>query len=343
MSPDMKVAAEARNWFVRLLDDDISAEELAAWQAWLARSPAHREASDRVAEAWAVGGLASPPRPSPAEIAADDYDGSAPVAAWRRGEAASPRMRPALIAAGMAAAMAAGAAVFGLSAFQPGAAQAITTARAEHKTTALADGSQVDIGALTGVQVRMTEARREIRLDSGEAYFKVAKDRARPFVVQTPLGAVTAVGTAFNVDVGKRELSLNVTEGVVMVQPYAPGLPPGLRALGSKPVRVVAGQRLVVDAAGMTVNTEVQAAPSGVTWPERRREYRAEPLRSVVEDINRYAEHPIVLRDASIGDLAYTGTVRLEATEDWASALPAAFPLVVSRSPDGVITISARM
>ncbi len=339
MTPDMKVAQEAREWFVRLLDDDISAEELAAWQAWLARSPAHREASDRVAESWAAAGVAASPGVSAGELAADRYDGSAPVAGWR----APRRWRPGLAAAGIAAAAMAGAALLGLADFRPGEAQAITTARAEHRTAALADGSRIDIGALTGVQVRMTDARREIQLDSGEAYFKVAKDKARPFVVETPFGAVTAVGTAFNVDVGARGMTLNVTEGVVLVRPYARALPPGLRSVGARPVRVEAGQQLALAAAGLGVAAKVQAAASGVTWPDGRREYRAEPLRSVIEDVNRYAERQIVLRDPAVGELAYTGAVRLDATEDWAAALPGAFPLEVTRGEDGVIVISERM
>ena len=79
---DNKVAAEAREWFVRLLDDDVSADEIALWQAWLARSPAHRTAYDRVTDAWTFGGAAAD-RPTIAELAQDRYDGSTTVAQWR--------------------------------------------------------------------------------------------------------------------------------------------------------------------------------------------------------------------------------------------------------------------
>lgn len=324
---DHKVAAEAREWFVRLLDDDVSADEIALWQAWLARSPAHRTAYDRVTDAWTLGGSASA-RPTIAELAADRYDGSASVAEWR--ENPGPRaFRPALIAASLAVAVLGGAAAFNI--VTPGGeAQAITTARAQHKAAALADGSQVQVGAMTGVQVRLSEHRREIKLDRGEAFFRVAQDEARPFVVRTPFGAVTAAGTAFNVDVGSQQLCITVSEGAVVVQPSG---------LFARPVRVEAGQRLVADASGVTV----AAAPSQVTWTQGRLEYRGEPLRSVIEDVNRYAERPVVLRDPAIGELAYTGTVRLDATGDWANGLPAAFPLQVAEGEDGVIVLSARM
>lgn len=340
MTPHQTLKREARGWFVRLRDEDVSPGEIAQWQAWLARSPAHQAAYDAVALTWEAAASASAPRPMAEELRADDYDGQLPVAAWRR----APRRRwraPAAMAAGLAAIVLTGAGFAWVG--QAPAGQAITTARAEHKATALADGSNVAVGAMTGLQVRFTERRREIRVDSGEAYFEVAKDKSRPFVVATPFGSVTAVGTAFNVDVSETRMSLDVTEGVVLVEPHAPGLPPVLRGLGASPMRVAAGQRLLVEGGRISVSTRVEAAAASVTWPEGRLEYRGEPLRAVVEDVNRYASHPVVLHDEALGDLSYTGTVRLDAADDWASALPAAFPLRVKRSADGVVVLSAKM
>ncbi|MEH3160166.1 MAG: FecR domain-containing protein [Sphingomonas taxi] len=66
----------------------------------------------------------------------------------------------------------------------------------------LDDGSTVTLGAQTVLTVGFTRERRQLALERGEALFEVAHDRSRPFVVQTPFGAVTAVGTAFDVAVG---------------------------------------------------------------------------------------------------------------------------------------------
>lgn len=317
------VAMEAREWFVRLLDDDVSADELALWQAWLARSPAHRSAWDRVSDAWSLGGEGAPKRPSVTDLAADTYDGSTPVAHWsgkpRRGA------RPALIAASLAiAVLGTSAAFFVMPTVE---AQAITTARAEHKQAALADGSKLEVGAMTGVQVRMSDVRREVKLDSGEAFFRVAHDPGRPFVVKTPFGAVKGAG-AFNVDVAGGQLCITVTDGDVVVQPSG---------LFTKPVRVASGQQLVVNKSGAVV-----AAGSPVTWTQGRLEYRNTRLSVVVADVNRYAEHPIVLRDPAVGALEYTGTVLTDATADWAKALPAAFPLAATPVQGGVIVLSSR-
>jgi transmembrane sensor len=146
--------------------------------------------------------------------------------------------------------------------------------------------------------------------------------------VKTPLGAVKGEGGAFNVDVAGQQLCITVTEGAVVVQPSG---------LFAKPVRVTAGQQIVLNSSGSVV-----AAGSPVTWTQGRLEYRDAPLSVVVADVNRYAEHPVVLRDPAVGDLEYTGSVRTDATADWARGLSAAFPLNVTPGAGGVIVLSSR-
>lgn len=57
---------------------------------------------------------------------------------------------------------------------------------------------------------------REVTL-SGEAFFKVTKDKNKPFVVHTPIADIKVVGTAFNVSEGHGELEVSVSEGKVLV------------------------------------------------------------------------------------------------------------------------------
>ena len=48
----------------------------------------------------------------------------------------------------------------------------------------LADGSQVTLNTGTQLRVSITEHERRAELASGEAYFEIAKDPSRPFVVK---------------------------------------------------------------------------------------------------------------------------------------------------------------
>jgi transmembrane sensor len=315
---DMK--AEALEWLVRLRCGDVTQETITSWTAWLAEEGA-TEVYDTVVEAWTLAGMAPAERPTLRELADDRYDGSVSVAKWlqqRRNKFTHLWRIAAVVALGL----------LGLSgtwwaATDAEPKQALSTSRAESRNAALSDGSQIRLGAMSAVSVSYSRHRRAVSLTNGEATFEVAHDRLRPFVVSTPLADVTAVGTAFNIDLVDGAVELVVTDGVVKVDPAFS------RSGGEAPLKIAAGQRLHIDG----VRRRLVVYETGVTpsrsWRDDRLEYRGEPLESVIQDVNRYTLHPIHLDEPSIGKLAYTGTVQLNAVDSWVYGLPGAFPVSV--------------
>lgn len=87
-------------------------------------------------------------------------------------------------------------------------------------TLALADGSRVYMNAETRITfpVDFRGVERRVRLE-GEAYFEVAKDASKPFVVETGDVEVRVLGTEFNVRAykGEREVAATLVEGRVAV------------------------------------------------------------------------------------------------------------------------------
>jgi ferric-dicitrate binding protein FerR (iron transport regulator) len=69
----------------------------------------------------------------------------------------------------------------------------------EIRRAALQDGSLAEINTNSVLDVAMRLRSRDVVLRKGEAWFQVAKDRARPFVVAAGDIRVQAVGTAFSV------------------------------------------------------------------------------------------------------------------------------------------------
>ncbi len=318
------IAAEALDWLIRLRFDDVGGETLSAWTLWLEK-PGAREAYDAALEAWSLGGLASTRRATEEELHNDRYDPSIPVALWRGRKTSSHGWVWAAAAAVACVAVgAAGWTVWGQRAAEP--LRSLATLRAEHRDTQLSDGSQVRMGGMSALNVKFSPGRRAVSLEHGEAQFQVAKDRSRPFVVSTPLAKITAADTNFNVDIDAGCIDLYVTEGTVKVDPHFD--PAHGQSDGSAPLLdVKAGQRLHID--GVTKNVvlyEAGASPQR-SWREGRLEYRDEPLISVIEDVNRYAVHPIRLSDQRLGKLTYTGTVILSAADSWVFGLAGAFPL----------------
>jgi transmembrane sensor len=332
--PRIDVEALAREWFVRLLQEDVGREELLAWGEWLDADERHRAAYERVEAAWALMQSAEVREPTSEELALDRYHVGLSVDRWRRAQRGGLRQVPPLAAAlGAALLLALAGGLWSSAPVHPG--QQFTTQRAQHMEAQLADGSRVRLGAMTTLKVAFEGHQRTVGLKAGEALFQVAHDRRRPFVVHTPLGKITAVGTAFDVDVESLAVTLTVTEGIVAVTPD-----PNLDAVREDPaarsaIQIRAGQRLRMERDGPRLILALSDEQGGAAWTSGRLEYRNASLRSVIEDVNRYATTPIIMADAELANLQYTGTVQLQSADTWVLGLPAAFPLTVEFNNQG--------
>jgi transmembrane sensor len=160
-----------------------------------------------------------------------------------------------------------------------------------------------------------------VSLDSGEAYFDVARDPQRPFIVAAGEVQVTAIGTAFNVHKGSGHVRVTVTEGAIRVS--APGNAAAEAKAGQQVEYALAERQLSVSSADTAVAT---------AWRSGVLKFVDEPLRNVVADLNRYSERGIVIEDAGLEALPYTGTVFTGRIDQWLIALEDAFPLYVEDS-----------
>src|SRR5690606_33189612 len=95
--------------------------------------------------------------------------------------------------------------------------QAYATGVGEQRTLRLADGSQVVLDTNSRVEVRLRSDRRSVILISGQAFFDVEGDPARPFIVAAGDTPVTAVGTRFDVRKLGQGAKVTLIEGRVDV------------------------------------------------------------------------------------------------------------------------------
>jgi transmembrane sensor len=93
-----------------------------------------------------------------------------------------------------------------------------STAVGEQRSILLPDGSIIDLNALSKVRIHFAAKERHIDLLEGQALFRVAKDRTRPFIVAANDTLVRAVGTQFDINQRKRDLIVTVVEGTVAVE-----------------------------------------------------------------------------------------------------------------------------
>jgi transmembrane sensor len=326
----------AADWLVRLQSTAVSIEDTLAWQAWLRADTTNAQAFARLEEISQV--LRDVPAPSAVsarQFARDRYDASVPIKDWSQ-----PHVPRTWVALAVAVSFAIFLAVAFWKTAPPG--NSFATLIGETRNVALADGSTITLGGDTRIEVMLSDKERNIELTKGEALFVVAKDAARPFKVRAGDATVVAVGTAFNVERDSDRSVVSVTEGRVVVEPVTHFLPafvlqefkPKLRS-----VRLNVGQQTTAGSAGIEEPTKMVDAATG--WRIGHLAFHLQPLRYVLEDVNRYARKPIVLENGQMGELMITGTVEWGNITGWVKSLERAFDLQATEDADQ-ITLSPR-
>ena len=315
---------EAAEWFIRLHDDNLSEAEYLEWQEWLAKSPANKKAFSRAEDCWKtlddVTDLPWPrKKPDPALSLFRRFVPLAPLAA---------------LAATLLLTLSVNLFLQSDNNI-PLTATTYQTALSEHKNITLEDGSIITLGARSIINVKYSKIRRQITLVRGEAIFDVAKNKQRPFVVKAGKGTVTAIGTIFNIHSGNQGVTVTVLEGIVEVNPALSSE----RTKGSFHSRVVAGKAVSYHDDGNIsdiVATNVEAA---ISWKQGLLVHVDTPLADVIEDVNRYSAREIIIGDAALSHISYTGTVLSDGIDNWLRGLSVAYPIKVLDSGHNAILL----
>lgn len=297
---------EAVEWFSKLRSGLATPDEVRAFECWRSRSPAHARAYAEVEQLWSL-------LEKPARQVFDREEAQAPVRHGRaplRPRLASLRkgtpLRYALAGLSLAA-------ITALFLCLPEGLRLWTsdyhTRWGEQREWVLEDGSRVMLNSHSALAVEFSPEQRKISLLEGEAYFQVAHNPARPFVVATAHGVAKVTGTAFNVYAHPERTTVTVTvaEGRVRVydegdQDRAVELTPGLQVSGDR-----------VNGIGPVLRVDVRQAS---LWREGLLIFDMQPLAAVVEELNRYFAQKIVIADPRIGQRVVSGAFDMTRPQD---------------------------
>lgn len=289
---------QAWHWVIRMDAGDLSPVEEAEFQAWLAADPKSAGALLEAEAMWmAMDG-------SGAAAANDD------MAISEVEIARAPWFsRRSMLAGGAALA----ASVIG-GVLIAGSGTVYATSVGEIRRVPLADGSTAAINTASQINVQLAEAKRLVRLDQGEAWFQVAKDKTRPFIVEAGRIRVQALGTAFSVRRRDKGADILVTEGVV--EAWAEG------ADGNK-IKLSAGQRaFVADNAAITsAPAELAAVDRTLAWRSGRVDFVDDPIEQAAAEFNRYNRRKLVILSPAIGSERFDGIFRIDDPDGFAVAV----------------------
>ncbi|MDP3072190.1 MAG: FecR domain-containing protein [Opitutaceae bacterium] len=204
----------------------------------------------------------------------------------------------------------------------------------------LPDGSVIQLNTGSAVVVRYEPHERRVRLTRGEAYFTVAKNPGRPFIVNAAGVDVRVMGTVFNVRLRADTVDVLVTEGKVSVQPPSREkvIPTAMPAVPTSWAELTAGQKLSVDlrpaapvVAAQPVPVPAAAIRQTLAWQERRLEFDATPLAEIVMEFNRHTRHELVIADERLRAVRFGGSFPVADYETFVRMLEKDFGIVAER------------
>lgn len=275
-------------WAVRLEEHGHESDVAREAQAWLDGHPMRSGALARAQAGLSLlnrgralsGQLSIPPRPN----------------------------RRLFVGAGLGMAIAASLAI---SVLLPSGRQ-IHTELGEIRMVPLSDGSTATVNTDSAIRVTIGNETRRVRLDKGEAWFKVAHDRARPFLVEAGDVRVRAVGTAFSVRLRDGGADVLVTEGVV---------DSWIAGRADRKVRIAVGSKAHVSA-----EQPAQAVAAGaeidrdLAWRNGEIALDGQSVAAAAEQFNRYNRRKLLVEDPQLAGERLVGRFATDDPVEFANA-----------------------
>jgi transmembrane sensor len=323
MTRSQDIEAQAAEWLMRREQPQWSQADQAALAGWLGESMAHKAAFWRLEHAWQmadrIGAL------SARDIAPPPRRTGLPLKWWQ--------------ASALAASLLLTIALIGLhfrptSSAQPSVAT-FDTGIGGHRIVPLVDGSRIELNTATILRTLISNKRRDVWLDRGEAYFEVAHIEGSAFVVHAGPRLITVVGTQFSVRRDGDKVTIAVVTGRVRVEDTTRGessatttVTPGYVAIG-------------LGSSTMVISKPVAAVEDKLTWRDGRLVFDKTSLAEVADDFNRYNRQQLLISDPSIAAIRISGSFKASNVEAFVRLLKEAYGLKVELTADGKLKISA--
>ena len=307
---------QASEWLVKLRSPSVTAAEKMAFSSWLNESKAHEQAYDEVKDLW--DNLEAVNYIPELEAEVDEL----------LNETKSRSMHWYGIAAAMLLAFMVSMFVTFSSDKSVFEAQYVSVV-GEQKQYTLPDGSVVHLNTDTVVSVTYSDSTRLLVLEQGEAYFDVAKNPNRPFVVDVGIGSVEAVGTAFNIVRGDADVMVTVTEGIVKVAEKETRLRPIPTSQ-----HVHADHSVALDYYGINKRPDL-TTEQAMAWQQQLLIADSLPLGEILEQLDRYSNEQYRLDSSELYDIRVSGTYNTAEPEAMVDALSLSLNLALRTDVNG--------
>jgi transmembrane sensor len=269
------VREAAIDWWLKQTGGGLTKKEQSAFEAWLAENEAHRDAYSTLS---ALG-----------DFMTSRWPGAGPQRKTRR-------RRRRLAAAVSAAALA----FLFYDDISLWLRSDLLTGPGETRQTTLSDGSRIELDARSAIALHYSQTQRRVTLLEGEAWFDVAPDATRPFVVEAAGGTTTALGTAFDIALESGRARVTVASHSVRV------------SSGAGEVIVEEGQESAYDAREAAKPARAANVGRATAWRRGRLMFEDRPLGDVVRALERYHRGFVYFVDPALRARRVTGVFNVD-------------------------------
>lgn len=297
------LSEQAAEWVVRLSDSQISAEQQADFETWLAQDVRHREAYEQINRLWQS---VTP-------------------------EQREKRRKPVGLLSGITLFLI-GIYCLPLSTWLADE----QTATGEIRQVALPDGSTITLDSDSAADVAFDAHARRIILHRGRVFAAVVPDvpdqdaHPRPFIIENRDGTAQALGTRYIVEQTGRDSQVSVVESSVSVTS---------RDQPDQAVTLHSGQSVRFD--HKQIHDQEPVSPAATSWVQGRLVYRNAPLSQVIDDLARYRTGFLKISEAA-AQLRFTGVLPTDDPDTALKILQHALPIGIDRYTRALIWIDAQ-
>jgi len=195
----------------------------------------------------------------------------------------------------------------------------------------MVDGSKVTLNTNSKVRIAVSETERRVELEQGEAFFEVASDARRPFVVSTGSLQVVATGTKFAVRREADQFRVVVTEGRVRVEKREGGREVPLAQISAGGIAYTRGDGVLMQ------EQPLARVEEALSWRNGFVVFHQTTLAEAVAELNRYNTRKIVIKDPAIAAIRISGNFRAANGDAFARLLEDGFPIRAELSDTRII------
>jgi transmembrane sensor len=345
------IEQRACEWMIRSEGGDFTGSERAEMDRWL-QEPRHRVTFLRLEEAWRRASRMRSARPLDGNVDPDLLKNA--DLTFRLPDDTNKSGWPVRIAAGAAVTLI--IYLIGLAGWitlRPSDWIKYTTSIGGYENIALADGSGIQLNTDTEIRARLTARAREIQLVRGEALFKVAGNRHRPFTIkaaniavrveqlgETPAALVVRLRAPSAIDV-------SVTRGSAVLEPAERWLDLAFRRRAVETSTIVEGDLAAIRPAGVHLTrVGLEELNRKLSWTAGLLSFQGETLAEVTDEFNRYNRKHLLVTDPAIAGRRIGGAFQATDPQSFVSALRKGFgvrsqELPQENSDGGVIRLTS--